>query len=559
MNKQEKNKLIRLAHRKPELREKILGLIKKQAAFKFIQDGELDGLSFEKIEELAERKFGQAFDQVDIAAIRKVNGKIRITASVRVDIGAGSNEVAEVAREYGIGVLAPDNSGAAAPELTTTDSSVDIAQVQDTPFPTRETVRNVVIVDNRTPASSPSSSSSSAFVSIPLPSRTRTQFRSRARSLPFVSVTRGTRHQSPTHNSLVDGVGVNITVEGNTPEERAADAYRKFLALKREFPDASLVTDFYIEGDTLFIIIADAQVPEDTSAIAEARSSYESYESMSSGSGGSLGGGSSYSDYEEESEEYYSEEEESEDDNRGYGGFGGGSGGSISSPSSSPSSSSPSSMTRQPDSINVGVPPQAQQTQSPAPAKGDYVMLDGSAIPNSVFVAGYIEGIKLARRDRAVQERYGRDRDGNSIPPNEIYKWNFDTARGWMRRMDREPSYELSKQQANAMNSTLGYKKPKAQRSGIASPHILKGVWNAISSYPNVDTRSLPSKSWFMKNFGFAEGFQGQNSTEANAHQALRAARPSRRASDDTRAKLIRLAYQKPELRSKILPLLKAK
>lgn len=559
MNKQEKNKLIRLAHRKPELREKILGLIQKQAAFKFIQDGELDGLSFEKIQTLAERKFGQAFDQVDIASIRKVNGKIRITASVRVDIGAGSNEVAEVAQEYGIGVLAPDNSGTTAPELTTTDSSVDMTEVQDTPFPTRETVRNVVVVDNRTPASS--SSSSSAFVSIPLPSRTRTQFRSRARSLPFVSVTRGTRHQSPTHNNaMVDGVGVNITVEGNTPEERAADAYKKFLELKREFPEASLVTDFYIQGNTLFIIIADAQVPEDTSAIADARSSYETYESMSSGSGGSFGGGSSYSDddYEEYDDEDYADDDyeySEEDSDDGVGGFSQNfdrpSGGSSSSPSSSPSS-----MTRQPDSLNVGVPPQAQQTQSPAPAKGDYVMLDGSAIPNSVFVAGYLEGIKLARRDRAVQERYGFDRNGNPISPNEIYKWNFDTARGWMRRMEREPSYEMSKAQVTSMNSTLGYKKPKSQRSGIASPHILKGVWNAISSYPNVDTRSLPSKSWFMKNFGFAEGFQGQNSTEANAHQALKAARSSRRASDETRAKLIRLAYQKPELRSKILPLL---
>lgn len=543
MNKQDKNKLIRLAHRKPELREKILGLIKKQAAFKFIQDGELDGLSFEKIQTLAERKFGQAFDQVDIASIRKVNGKIRITASVRVDIGAGSNEVAEVAREYGIGLLAPDNSGTTAPELTTTDSSVDMTEVQDTPFPTRETVRNVVVVDNRTPASSSSSSSSSAFVSIPLPSRTRTQFRSRARSLPFVSVTRGTRHQSPTHNNaMVDGVGVNITVEGNTPEERAADAYKKFLELKRQFPEASLVTDFYIQGDTLFIIIADAQVPEDTNAIAYARQTYELQETFGSSDLSQSSDDYDDEDYDEDYDSEYSEDGYSSGNAELDAVFGRPSGGG----------SSPSSR----DSINVGVPPQAQQTQPPAPAKGDYVMLDGSAIPNSVFVAGYLEGIKLARRDRAVQERYGFDRNGNPISPNEIYKWNFDTARGWMRRMEREPSYEMSKAQVASMNSTLGYKKPKSQRSGIASPHILKGVWNAISSYPNVDTRSLPSKSWFMKNFGFAEGFQGQNSTEANAHQALKAARSSRRASDDTRAKLIRLAYQKPELRSKILPLL---
>ena len=576
MKKQDRNKLIRLAHKKPELREKILGLIKKQAAFKFIQDGELDGLSFEKIEELAEKKFGQAFDQVDIASIRKVNGKVRITASVRVDIGAGSNEVAEVAREYGIGLLAPDNSGASAPEVSSNDSSVDIAEVQDTPFPTRETVRNVVIVDNRRPTSSPSSSSG-AFVSIPLPSRTRTQFRSRARGLSFVnSVVRGTRHQSPTHNSMVDGVGVNITVEGNTPEERAADAYQKFLKLKREFPDASLVTDFYIQGNTLFIIIADAQVPEDTSAIAEARSSYDTYQSMSGGSGGSFGGGSSIEEYsmEEDSEEYYSEEEDSEYEAE-----------------RSRQREERERQERFDRELERRVEVQRQREErerqereearlereraiaeaeqqrqeeeaaraADAPAKGDYVMLDGSAIPNSVFVKGYLDGIKLARRDRAVQERYGIDRDGNRIPTNEIYKWNFQTADGWLRRMNREPSYELSKAQVNSMNSTLGYKKPKAQRSGIASPHILKGVWNAISSYPNVDTRSLPSKSWFMKNFGFAEGFQGQNSTEANAHQALRSARSSRRASDSTRAKLIRLAYAKPELRSKILPLLMEK
>lgn len=574
MKKQDRNKLIRLAHKKPELRERILGLIQKQAAFKFIQDGELDGLSFDKIEELAEKKFGQAFDQVDIASIRKVNGKVRITASVRVDIGAGSNEVSEVAREYGIGVLAPDTSGAAAPQLETQDSSVDIAEVQDTPFPTRETVRNVVVVDNRTPASSPSSSSSSAFVSIPLPSRTRTQFRSRARGLSFVdSVIRGTRHQSPTHNSMVDGVGVNITVEGNTPEERAADAYNKFIKLKREFPEASLVTDFYIQGNTLFIIIADAQVPEDTSAIAEARSSYESMSldiGGGSSSGGSFGGGSSYSDddYEEDSEEYYSEEESEEHDYSGY---------------DQRMREEEERRERRERERREEIRLENERNERiereraearrqeqealeraeaersismDAPAKGDYVMLDGSAIPNSVFVAGYLEGIKLARRDRTVQERYGFDRDGNPIPVNQIYKWNYDTADGWLRRMSREPSYSMSQAQVNSMNTTLGYKKPKSQRSGIASPHILKGVWNAISSHPNHDPRSLPSKAWFIKNFGFAEGFQGQNSTEAVAHRALKSARSSRRASDETRARLIRLAYEKPELRSKILPLL---
>ena len=564
MKKQDRNKLIRLAHKKPELREKILGVLKKQAAFKFIQDGELDGLTFEKIEELAEKKFGQAFDQVDIASIRKVNGKVRITASVRVDIGAGSNEVAEVAREYGIGVLAPDTSGAAAPQLETQDSSVDIAEVQDTPFPTRDTVRNVVVVDNRTPASSPSSSSSSVVVNVPLPSRTRTQFRSRARGLSFVnSLVRGTRHQSPTHNTSIDGVKVSITVEGNTPEEKAAYAYKKFLELKREFPDASLVTDFYIQGDTLFVIIADAQVPEDTSAIAEARSSYENYYNESRAV------------EEEYSEEEYSFDEDEDEDVYRDG---------ISGQREIDRERAEELRLRnerederiraieEAERLREEAERQRQRRQEQealeraeaersismdAPAKGDYVMLDGSAIPNSVFVQGYLDGIQLARRDRAVQERYGQDRDGNPIPANEIYKWNFQTASGWLRRMARESDYSMSKAQANSMNSTLGYKKPKSQRSGIASPHILKGVWNAISSHPNHDPRSLPSKAWFMKNFGFAEGFQGQNSTESVAHRALKSARSSRRASDETRAKLIRLAYEKPELRSKILPLLK--
>jgi hypothetical protein len=104
------------------------------------------------------------------------------------------------------------------------------------------------------------------------------------------------------------------------------------------------------------------------------------------------------------------------------------------------------------------------------------------------------------------------------------------------------------------MNSTLGYKKPKSQRSGIASPHILKGVYEAVREYSDVDSRSIPSKTWFIKNFGFADGYQGQNSTEAYAHSNMR---QSRQANDETRAKLIRLAYEKPELRSKILPLLK--
>ena len=583
MNKQDRNKLIRLAHKKPELREKIIGLIQKQAAFKFIQDGELDGLSFDKIKELAEKKFGQGFDQVDIASIRKVNGKIRITASVRVDIGAGSNEVAEVAREYGIGLLAPDNSGASAPELSSNDASVDIAEVQDTPFPTRETVRNVVVVrpnsssgiDNDRSEALTRAFSRVAPVSIALPSRTRTQFRSRARSLPFVqSVMRGTRHPSTTHSGQIDGVKVSIFVEGNTPEERAADAYQKFLKLKREFPDASLVTDFYIEGDTLFIIIADAQVPEDTSAIAEARSSFDTIQSMSggsggSGSGGSFGGGSSYSDYEEDSEEYYSEEESEDyqpevrsrqtERQRQFDE-------EVRLENERNERLERERIQRERDQRAVELAQaaaeaeqqrqeeEAAQALANAPAKGDYLMLDGSPIPNRVFVAGYIDGLLLARRDRQVREHYGVDRDGNQLSPNQIFKWNYDSARGWRDRFFTDADKEMSKAQRDALNGSLGYRKPKAQRSGIANPFFLKGIWNAISNLDGVDRRSLPSKGWFMKNFGFSEGFQGQNSTEAYAHRV----HARRTASENmTRQKLIRLAYEKPELRSKILPLLK--
>lgn len=588
MKKQDRNKLIRLAHKKPELREQIIGLIKKQAAFKFIQDGELDGLSFEKIQELAEKKFGQGFDQVDIASIRKVNGKIRITASVRVDIGAGSNEVAEVAREYGIGLLAPDNSGASAPELSSSDSSVDISEVQDTPFPTRETVRNVVVV--RPSGSSNSSDraeslsrarSSVSPISIALPSRTRTTFRSRARSLPFVqSVMRGTQHPSTTHSGKIDGVKVSITVEGNTPEERAADAYQKFLKLKREFPDASLVTDFYIEGDTLFIIIADAQVPEDTSAIADARSSFNTIQSMSGGSGGSSSGGSfggGSSDYEEDSEEY--SEEESEDYQPEV----------VQRSRDEIREENERARRRQREELEAETErlrEQAERQQrerdqravelaqaaaeaeqqrqeeaaaqalADAPAKGDYVMLDGSSIPNKVFVQGYVDGLLLARRNRQVQEHYGTDREGQQIPVSKIFKWNYDSARGWRDRFFTNADKEMSKAQRDALNGSLGYRKPKSQRSGIASPFFLKGIWNAISNLEGVDPRSLPSKSWFMKNFGFSEGFQGQNSTEAYAHRV----HARRTASDtQTRQKLIRLAYEKPELRSKILPLLETK
>lgn len=585
MNKQERNKLIRLAHKKPELREQIIGLIKKQAAFKFIQDGELDGLSFDKIKELAEKKFGQGFDQVDIASIRKVNGKIRITASVRVDIGAGSNEVAEVAREYGIGLLAPDNSGASAPELSSNDASVDIAEVQDTPFPTRETVRNVVVVrpnsssgiDNDRSEALTRAFSRVAPVSIALPSRTRTTFRSRARSLPFVqSVMRGTQHPSTTHSGKIDGVKVSIFVEGNTPEERAADAYQKFLKLKREFPDASLVTDFYIEGDTLFIIIADAQVPEDTSAIAEARSSFNAIQS-----GGSSSGGTPIVNFQEEDSEEYSEdydyEEESEEQE--------------------PNRSSQEWLERESErvrrenleelaaeqerlrerirqereqrerdqrAVELAQAAEAEQQRqeeeaaqalADAPAKGDYLMLDGSPIPNKVFVAGYVDGLLLARKNRQVQEHYGTDRDGNSIPASKIFKWNYDSARGWRDRTFSNPDREMSKAQRDALNGSLGYRKPKSQRSGIANPFFLKGIWNAISNLEGVDRRSLPSKGWFMKNFGFSEGFQGQNSTEAYAHRV----HARRTASENiTRQKLIRLAYEKPELRAKILPLLKS-
>ena len=575
MKKQDRNKLIRLAHKKPELREQIIGLIKKQAAFKFIQDGELDGLSFDKIEELAEKKFGQGFDQVDIASIRKVNGKIRITASVRVDIGAGSNEVAEVAREYGIGLLAPDDSGASAPELSSSDATVNIAEVQDTPFPTRETVRNVVVVrpnssgiDNDRSEALTRAMSGVAPISIALPSRTRTTFRSRARTLPFVqSVMRGTQHPSTTHSGKIDGVKVSITVEGNTPEERAADAYQKFLKLKREFPDASLVTDFYIEGDTLFIIIADAQVPEDTSAIAEARSSFNTIQSMSGGSGGSSsGGGSSYSDRlepnffpdedseEEDSEDYESYREEQEREER--------------------------RQRRERDQITLEnewlerereeaeaeaeaeqqrQEEEAAQALAEAPAKGDYVMLDGSSIPNAVFLQGYIDGLLLARRNRQVQEHYGTDREGNSIPASKIFKWNYDSARGWRDRIfSGNPDKELSKAQRDALNGSLGYRKPKAQRSGIANPFFLKGIYTAIVNHDGVDLRSIPSKSKFMKTFGFSEGFQGQNSTESYAHR-VHARRTAKMASSETRQKLIRLAYEKPELRSKIIPLLETK
>lgn len=544
MKNLDKKTLIRMAYEKPEMRSKILPLIKKMAQFRFIQDGELDGLSNADIVEMAEAKFGKAFDKVDVASIRKVNGKVRITASVQVDIGAGSNEVAEVAREYGLGILAPTGD---TPEIQPTEQSVDMETVRDTPFPTRETVRNVVVVDNRTPSlSSPSSDN----VSIPLPTRTRTDFRARARGLSFVdSVTRGTRHQSPTHNTMIDGVRVSITVEGNTPEEKAAYAYNKFLELKREFPDASLVTDFYIQGDTLFVIIADAQVPEDTSAIAEARSSYENY----------------YNDSRDVEEDYSEEEEYSFDEDEDEEVYRDGISGQRQRDREEAERLRQERFEeearienernqRLEREQNSGVPPQDQRSQSPAPAKGDYVMKDGSAIPNSVFVEGYLKGIEYARRDRAVQERYGFDRNGNPIPANQIYKWNHDTARGWLRRLAREPELELSKAQASTMNSTLGYKKPKSQRSGIASPHILKGVYEAVREYSDVDSRSIPSKTWFIKNFGFADGYQGQNSTEAYAHANMR---QSRRASDETRAKLIRLAYEKPELRSKILPLLK--
>jgi len=350
---------------------------------------------------------------------------------------------------------------------------------------------------------------------------------------------------------MIAGVKVSIPVVGNTPEEKAAYAYNKFLELKREFPDASLVTDFYIQGDTLFVIIADAQVPEDTSAIAEARSSYENY----------------YNDS-REVEEDYSEEESEEHDYSGY---------DqrmreeeerrerrererreeirLENERNQRLERERAEARRQEQEALERA--EAERTISmDAPAKGDYVMLDGSAIPNSVFVEGYLQGIEYARRNRAVQERYGFDRNGNPIPANQIYKWNHDTARGWLRRLAREPELELSKAQASTMNSTLGYKKPKSQRSGIASPHILKGVYEAVSSYPNHDPRSVPSKTWFIKNFGFADGYQGQNSTEAYAHANMR---QSRRASDETRAKLIRLAYEKPELRSKILPLLETK
>jgi hypothetical protein len=563
MKNLDKKTLIRMAYEKPEMRSKILPLIKKMAQFRFIQDGELDGLSNADIVEMAEAKFGKAFDKVDVASIRKVNGKVRITASVQVDIGAGSNEVAEIAREYGIGILAPTG---ATPEIQPTEQSVDMETVRDTPFPTRETVRNVVVV-------SPNSSNDSASsredevsrargqvsrANISISPRTRTQFRNKARSLGNIvdSVHRGTSHPSPTHSGMIDGVKISITVVGNTPEERAADAYKKFLELKGNFPNASLVTDFYIQGDTLFIIIADAQVPEDTSAIAEARSSFNAFQNMSGGS----------SSYEEEySEEEYSEEDEVSGQRERE---------SIREEEIRLENERNERLDRERqerqremareraerDQRAVEVAQmmaerqEAQQAQSPAPAKGDYVMKDGSAIPNSVFVAGYLKGIEYARRNRAVQERYGFDRNGNPIPANQIYKWNHDTASGWLRRLAREPELELSKAQASTMNSTLGYKKPKSQRSGIASPHILKGVYEAVREYSDVDSRSIPSKTWFIKNFGFADGYQGQNSTEAYAHSNMR---QSRQANDETRAKLIRLAYEKPELRSKILPLLK--
>lgn len=555
MKKLDKKTLIRMAYEKPEMRSKILPLIKKMAQFRFIQDGELDGLSNADIVEMAEAKFGKAFDKVDVASIRKVNGKVRITASVQVDIGAGSNEVAEIAREYGIGILAPTGD---TPEIQPTEQSVDMETVRDTPFPTRETVRNVVVV-------SPNSSNDSASsredevsrargqvsrANISISPRTRTQFRNKARSLGNIvdSVHRGTSHPSPTHSGMIDGVKISITVVGNTPEERAADAYKKFLELKGNFPNASLVTDFYIQGDTLFIIIADAQVPEDTSAIAEARSSFNAFQNMS---GGSSSYEEEYSEEDEVSERESIREEEIRLENE------------RNERLDRERQERQREMAREREAIeraeaqsqqSTGVPPQAQQTQSPAPAKGDYVMLDGSAIPNSVFVEGYLKGIEYARRNRAVQERYGFDRNGNPIPANQIYKWNHDTARGWLRRLAREPELELSKAQASTMNSTLGYKKPKSQRSGIASPHILKGVYEAVREYSDVDSRSIPSKTWFIKNFGFADGYQGQNSTEAYAHSNMR---QSRQASDETRAKLIRLAYEKPELRSKILPLLK--
>ena len=178
---------------------------------------------------------------------------------------------------------------------------------------------------------------------------------------------------------------------------------------------------------------------------------------------------------------------------------------------------------------------------------GDYLMENGSPIPNAVFLAGFIKGIEKARKDKKVQEKYGKDyKTGDPLPPSEIFKWIYNSARGWARNVDK-----LSAAQRDGLNTPLGLRKPKAQRSGVASPIIKAEIYKEISKLKGVNKASLPGKAKFVAEFGFSEGYQDQDSNEAYAHSNHK-----RKKASLLREATIKLAHSNPELRKHLIPLL---
>lgn len=178
---------------------------------------------------------------------------------------------------------------------------------------------------------------------------------------------------------------------------------------------------------------------------------------------------------------------------------------------------------------------------------GDYLMENGSPIPNAVFLAGFIKGIEKARKDKGVQEKYGKDyKTGDPLPPSEIFKWIYNSARGWARNIDK-----LSAAQRDGLNTPLGLRKPKAQRSGVASPIIKAEIYKEIAKLKGVNKASLPGKAKFVAEFGFSEGYQDQDSNEAYAHSNHK-----RKKASLLREATIKLAHSNPELRKHLIPLL---